>query len=146
MKNKMTKVHCDITTCEYWKKNGVNPGEGLCGCDEIELRDEQCITFGAHTDMSPEYREAFWKRMRSRADGHECKKETTGKRYDMAGFVWFTEQDDRWGTNEIWFTEQKSGLRVQGKDISEEKAEKIKGKINRILPVELLPDATFDDL
>ena len=142
----MTKVHCDLTNCEYWKKNGVTPGEGLCGCNEIEFHDEMCITFGAHTDMSPEYREPFWKRISSREDKHLCKKQAQGKRYEMIGLVWFTDMDDRWGTDEVWFTEQKTGLRVQGKDINDAHVEVIKNTVETVTPVDELPEATFDDL
>ena len=141
----MPKVHCDITTCEYCKKNGVT--DFICKCDEIELIDEQCITFGAHVDMSPEYRETFWKRLSSREDKHQCREECTrGKRYEMIGLVWFTDNDDRWGTDEIWFTERRSGLRCQGKYIKKELADTIKAKISSICPVLDLPEATLEDI
>lgn len=140
----MTKVHCDITTCEYCTKAGVT--DFVCGCDEIELIDEQCLTFGSHVDMSPEYREPFLKRLSSREDKHECKAERKGKRYDLLGFVWFTDMDDRWGTDEIWFTEQKSGLRCKGIDIKEERIEKIKEIVEAATPVKDLPEATLSDL
>jgi hypothetical protein len=141
----MPKVHCDITSCEYCKKDGVT--DFICGCDEIELIDEQCITFGAHVDMSPEYRDSFWKRLRSREDQHECKQESVrGKRYEMIGLVWFTDNDDRWGTDELWFTEQRSGLRCQGKDITEERADTIRERINSVCPVTDLPEAALEDL
>lgn len=141
----MPKVHCDLTTCEYCKKDGVT--DFICGCDEIELVDEQCVTFGAHTDMSREYRETFWKRIKSTKDGHICKKESTqGKRYVMFGLVLFTENDDRWGIDEIWFTEQRSGLRCLGKDLTEENAAMIKSKVDSITPVIDLPEATWNDI
>ena len=141
----MTKVHCNITQCEYCRKVGVT--DFVCGCDEIELIDDNCITFGAHVDMSPEYRTSFWKRMSSREDKHECKRLCeNGKRYVMIGLVWFTDQDDRWGTDDIWFTEKKSGLRCKGMDIREENAEKIWEKINSVLPVSELPEAEMSDL
>ena len=141
----MTKVHCNITQCEYCRKVGVT--DFVCGCDEIELIDDNCITFGTHADMSPEYRTSFWKRMSSREDKHECKRLCeNGKRYVMIGLVWFTDQDDRWGTDDIWFTEKKSGLRCKGMDIREENAEKIWEKINSVLPVSELPEAEMSDL
>lgn len=140
----MTKVHCTDTTCEFWKKHGVGE-DGLCGCDEIELDADVCYTYGAHTDISPEYRETFWKRMSSRVDKHECRRDAMGKRYEMIGLVWFTDQDDRWGTDEIWFTEKYSGLRCQGKDIRD-KAEQIREKVKYVSPVESLPEATINDL
>lgn len=141
----MTKVHCNITRCEYCRKEGVT--DFVCGRDEIELIDDDCITFGAHVDMSPEYQISFWKRMRSGHDGHECKHMCeNGKRYDMIGLVWFTDQDDRWGTDEIWFTEEQSGLRCKGIDIREENAKKIREMSASVLPVSELPEAKKGDL
>ena len=142
----MTKVWCSWGSCEYCKRYGVN-GYGICGSDQIELKDDNCITYGAHTDMSPEYREVFWKRLKSRKDKHECKQRSKkGKRYEMIGLVWFTENDDRWGTDDIWFTEQKSGLRCQGRDINEKRKETILELVNSVCPVEELPEATLDDI
>lgn len=141
----MARVHCDITQCEYCRKAGVT--DFVCVRDEIELIDNNCITFGAHVDMSPEYRISFWKRMSSRQDKHECKQLCeNGKRYVMVGLVWFTDQDDRYGTDEIWFTEEKSGLRCKGMDIREENAEKIRKTIASVSPVSELPEAKMDDL
>ena len=144
----MTKVHCRQKTCEYWRKNGAGDScDGLCSCDEIELDDDiMCFTYGAHTDMSPEYRETFWKRISSREDKHECRQDAMGKRYEMIGLVWFTDQDDRWGTDEIWFTEQRSGLRCRGRDINDGNAELIWEKIKAIPPVDSLPEAKINDL
>ena len=98
----MTRVHCDIAQCEYCRKAGVD--SFVCGRDEIELIDGYCIKFVAHVAMSPEYRISFWKRMISREDKHECKQLCeNGKRYDMIGLVWFTDQDDRWGVSRSEF-------------------------------------------
>lgn len=140
----MTEVHCAETDCEYWKKQGED-GDGLCGCEKIELNaDIMCNMFRAHTDLSPEYRETFWKRLRSLKDKHECKQDARGKRYEIAGLVWFTDQDDRWGTDGIWFTEQQSGLRCLGKDIREHE-KLIREKIAEVSPVGSLPEANIDD-
>lgn len=139
----MPKVHCDITTCNYCRKNGVT--DFICGCDEIEMIDEQCNTFVAYVDMSPKYRETFWKRLASKKDKHECKKKSEkGKRYEMHGYVWFTENDDRWGTDEIWFTEQRSGMCCKGKDI--ERVIQVKEKWESVVPVADLPEAIEEDL
>lgn len=141
----MTRVYCNITRCEYCRKEGATVF--VCGRDEIELMDDNCITFSAHVDMSPEYLISFWKRMSSRQDKHECKKLCeNGKRYDMIGLVWFTDQDDRWGTDEILFTEEKSGLGCKGRHIREKNAEKIREKIASVSPVSELPEAEKDDL
>ena len=141
----MTKVLCDETSCEHCKFEGGT--YFVCGCDQIELESgEVCKTYINHTDISPEYRETFWKRMSSREDKHECKKEARGKRFEICGLIWFTDSDDRFGTDDIWFTEQRSGLRCQGIDITEEHASLMKKKIESICPVVDLPEATLDDL
>lgn len=140
----MTKVHCDLTMCEYCKKDGVT--DFICGCDEIELVDEQCITFGAHVDMCPEYRETFLKRLSSKADKHECWREcNNGKRYEIDGLVFFTDQDDRWGIDDIWFTEKTTGLKISGKYLYQH-IEDIKERITQVTPVETLPEAKEEDL
>ena len=142
----MTKVHCRETTCEYWQKDSSREDDGLCGLDEIEITtDIMCCSYRDHTDMSPEYRETFWKRICSRKDKHECRNEGRGKRYEMIGLIWFTDQDDRWGTDEIWFTEQRTGLRCKGKDIGGN-AELIRERVGTTSPVESLPEATLADL
>ena len=141
----MPKVHCNITECEYCKKVGIT--DFICGCDEIEFVDGECITYGPHIDMSSEYQETFWKRLASRKDGHECKRSAIqGKRYEMIGLVWFTDNDDRWGTDKIWFTEQKSGLACIGGKITEENAVKIRKLVDSVCPVADLPVATEEDL
>ncbi len=141
----MTKVYCDISSCEFWK-TGDSRG-GICDRDEIKLADEQCLSFVEHTYASPEYGESFWKRLRSREDKHECKqKAERGKRYEMIGLVWFTDQDDRWGIEDISFTEEKSGLRCFGRDINDRLAEAIRKKVRSVSPVEELPMAEFNDL
>lgn len=141
----MTKVYCDMSTCEYCKKAGAD--DFVCGRDEIEIFDECCYSYNPHVDMSPEYSETFWKRLNSRDDKHECKLEVTrGKRYELISLVWFTDQDDRWGTDEIWFTEQRSGLRCQGKDINLKNAGLIKDKVNSIPSVDTLPEALPKDI
>lgn len=141
----MTKVRCMLKDCEYWKKTGDGT-EGLCGCEEIEMDgDCTCFTCVLHTEVSPEYRETFWKRMKSLDDGHECRVDVLGKRYEMIGLTWFTEQDDRWGTDEIWFTEQRSGLKCKGKDIAGH-AELIHEKVRAVSPVESLPEESIADL
>lgn len=140
----MPKIHCDLSCCEYAKRYGV--GTFICGCDIVELVDGNCMSFGTHVAMSKEYKTPFWKRMRSVKDGHVCKhKSNAGKQYDIIGLTWFTDQDDRWGTDEIWFTEKKTGIRCIGKDI-ERKADVIKEIVSQTSDVKSLPEAKPFDL
>lgn len=140
----MTKVYCDLDTCEYWKKDDANGG--ICDMDEINLIDGERGSYVAHTWLAPEYQETFWKRLTSKADQHECRTTARGKRYEMIGLVWFTDQDDRWGIEDISFTEKRSGLRCLGKDINDEHAEVIRKKVRAVSPVEALPEAEPNDL
>lgn len=59
----------------------------------------------------------------------------------MFGLVWFADQDDRFGIDNVWFTEQKTGLRCKGADISKEMLDKIRDKIEPMVPVVDLPEA-----
>lgn len=138
----MTKVRCYTSDCEFWTPGDVR--SGFCGRDEIEL-DDTCGDYVNHTDISPEHRKTFWKRVRSRKDKHECKLSCEGKRFEICGLVWFTDQDDRWGIDELSFTEERSGLRCKGRDINEANIEKIKKILSTVSPVEDLPEATQED-
>ena len=140
----MTKVYCDLTTCKYIEKAGEN--DFVCSLNEIELSSEECCEYASYVILSPEYRETFWKRIKSRADGHICRQECNhGKRYERDGNVYFTQQDDRWGIDDIWFTEEKTGLRLKGKDLGQRIGE-INGKILTVKPVMSFPEAQKEDV
>ena len=135
----MPKVYCGWFSCEYCKKEGEE--DFICGCDEIRYSDD-CMTYISHVEVSSEYCKTFWKKIQSRKDKHECKlKCDKGKRYEMLGLVWFTDQDDRWGIDDVWFTEQKTGLWCKGRDITKEILDKVKDKLEVMIPVVNLPEA-----
>ena len=138
----MTKVHCDYSSCEFYKKDGIF---GLCQCEEIELEDCDCNSYRDHTEISPEYRETFWKRIKGRKSGKILKQEGRGKCCEMIGMVWYTEQDDRWGIDEIFFTGARSGLKIKGCDIKEELKPKIRERVLTDPPVQDLEEADLDD-
>ena len=127
-----TKVSCDADTCEYCK-------DGICTSEKIAMADFKCDEFVKHTDISPEYNHVFYKRVRN-IDGRTRKAKSYGKRYKMQGFVWYTDQDDRNGIDDISFTEEKSGLGINGRDITAEKAPIIQKAIDAAAPVLSLPD------
>lgn len=131
----MTKVICDLSSCEYWKDN-------ICQMEEIELIDT-CNTYVCHTDICKDYCHTFWKRVRNNEDGQIYRVEARGKRYELMGFVWYTDEDDRYGTNAISFTEEISGLRAQGGQITEENIEQIKEKMKTEPPLMSLPEGRF---
>ena len=140
----MTKVYCDLTMCEYIKRAGEH--DFVCGRDEIELDGCECCEFASHVILSPEYRETFWKRIKSKVDGHICRQECVhGKRYERDGNVYFTHMDDRWGIDNIWFTEEKTGLRLKGSDLGQ-RIDEINGKVLSVKPVLSFPEAKEEDL
>ena len=139
-----TEVYCDTTTCEYYKNQ-------RCTKDIIELVDDSCLTFGAHTEMSKEYQETFWKALTSRKDGHKCRQEARGKRYEFGGIVFFTDQDDRWGLAGLSFTEQVTGYRVPADVLTGRKAkpeflDRVREIIGKVPPVMSLPEADLEDV
>lgn len=140
-----TTVYCEMETCEYirMQENGIM----ICQRPSIELdQDGTCETYDQHSLISPEYQKVFLKRIVSRADRRECKLPARGKRYEFHGLVWFTDQDDRYGIDELKFTEQRSGLLARGRDIrNPEVIDRIRARIQEIEPVEALPEATQDD-
>ena len=128
----MTTVKCSYSSCEYCVG-------GTCQRDEIEL-DDSCQDWLDHTDVSPEYCHTFWKHCHTADRKKEYKTEARGKRYEILGLVWYTDQDDRNGTDKISFTEEVSGVGIMGKDINEKNLPMIKENIAKVAPVKTLPD------
>ena len=133
----MTKVICDFSACEYWKDN-------VCQLEEIELADS-CESYVLHTDVCKDHCHTFWKRVRNNEDGKAYRVESRGKRYKLLGLVWYTDTDDRHGTDTISFTEEISGLRAQGAQIREENIDKIREMIKIEPPLMSLPEGRFTE-
>ena len=133
----MTKVKCSYSGCEYCTK-------GICQKEEIEL-DDICLDWLSHVEVSKEYNNIFYKHIRDNKTGKEYKKEARGKRYEMLGFVWYTDEDDREGIEEISFTEEVSGMKAQGKSITEENMKKIMEKLTEAKPVKDLPEIDWEE-
>ena len=72
--------------------------------------------------------------------GEIVRVERQGKRYELLGMTFYTDYDDRWGTDEVEFTEQISGMKCLGKDICEKNRERIMETIRKVGPVESLPE------
>ena len=138
----MTRIKCWIRECEY---NSLT--EDLCLKDAIEIDENGCEDMILHTEAAKEYRTPYYKQLRSRKDRHRCRKQGYGKRIERFGLVFYTEDDDRYGEEEIRVTEESSGYYC-GKlaDLNEERIAMIREKLKTILPVADLPDATDDDL
>ena len=87
----------------------------------------------------------------SRKDGHKCRQEARGKRYEFGGIVFFTDQDDRWGLAGLSFTEQVTGYRVPADVLTGRKAkpeflDRVREIIGKVPPVMSLPEADLEDV
>ena len=133
----MTKVVCGYSGCEYCAR-------GICQKEEIEI-DDTCLDWVSHVEISKEYNDIFYKHIRDNKTGEEYKKEARGKRYEMLGLVWYTDEDDREGIEEISFTEEVSGMRTKGRNITEENLPKIKKMLAEVKPVKDLPETREEE-
>lgn len=133
----MTKVVCGYSGCEYCAR-------GICQKEEIEI-DDTCLDWVSHVEISKEYNDIFYKHIRDNKTGEEYKKEARGKRYEMLGLVWYTDEDDREGIEEISFTEEVSGMRTNGRNITEENLPKIMKMLAEVKPVKDLPETREEE-
>lgn len=132
----MTLIKCTTSQCEYCVK-------GICSRDEVTFDAGDCEEYLFHPDVCPDYRNTFWKRIKSRKDNIEKRLESNqGKRYEVNGLVFFTEDDDRNGIDEIWFTEERTGRRLLGKYLKPEFTERIRS-MDTDSPLMELPVADY---
>ena len=136
----MTRVKCSELTCRDCK-------DWICERNEVVLVSMECMDYVAYVDVDPEYQNKYYRQLKSHEDGHLCRQESRGKRYEFFGMVFYTSQDDRRGIEDLVFTEEVSGYRIRGRNImKEEMAQKIREKIAQAVPVATLPDAAMEDL
>ena len=131
------KVKCENEWCAYCSNNLV------CTLEEIELdQDGDCTTYQSYTDVAKEYQNRFYKHIKSKKDGHGCKKECYGKRIERFGLVFFTKDDDRYKPDEVGCTEEVTGYYCGSlSELTEKRCDEIKKRINGITPVKDVPDA-----
>ena len=131
------KVKCREERCNYVSS------DGFCTLEEIELdEDATCESFQNYTEIAPGYNNLFYKQMRSKKDGHTCKRECYGKKIERFGLVFYTSDDDRYEPDDVCCTEEITGYYC-GKlsELTEKRCEEIKERINGIPPVKNQPDA-----
>lgn len=133
----MTKVVCGYSGCEYCAR-------GICQKEEIEIAGT-CLDWVSHVEISKEYNNIFYKHIGDNKTGEEYKKEARGKRYEMIGLVWYTDEDDREGIEEISFTEEVSGMRTKGRNITEENLPKIMKVLAETKPVKDLQETREEE-
>lgn len=131
------KVNCQNEWCAYCSKDLV------CTLEEIDLdQDGNCVSYQCYTDVSKEYQNRFYKHMKSKKDGHGCKKECYGKKIELFGLVFFTTDDDRYSPDEVGLTEEITGYYCGLlSELTEKRCDEIKERMNGITPVKDEPDA-----
>lgn len=131
------KVKCREERCFYCSS------EGLCTLEEIELDEDcTCETYRNYTDIAPGYNNQFYKHMRSKKDGHGCRKECYGKKIERFGLVFYTTDDDRYQPDNVGCTEEITGYYCgMLSELTEKRCEEIKERMNGITPVKDEPDA-----
>lgn len=131
------EVKCYMRRC-------ANCKDDKCSLNEIEIDENGCEMYISYTEVSDDYREVFYKHYKSRADGHACKKECHGKRIERCGLSFYTEDDDRFGPENVGLTEEISGYYVGTLDkMTENRCEEIKNKLKDIEPVKNSPDGEW---
>ena len=129
-------VKCRERRCFYCTNKGG------CTADEIVIDEDGCCeSYDSYTRLAEDYQNKFYKHMKSINDGHLCKKECFGKRIERFGFVFYTEDDDRYEPDNVGLTEEISGYYVGHlSELTEERCEEIKKRIAKMTPVKDEPD------
>ena len=133
------EVKCYLRRCAFCK-------DDLCTLGEIEIDENGCETFISYVESAPEYREVFYKHLKSNKDGHLCKRECHGKKIERFGLTFYTNDDDRFEPERVGLTEEITGYYCGTLDkLTEERCNKIREKIKTIEPVKNVPDAVLED-
>lgn len=133
------KIKCYLKGCENHCLY-----DDSCTADEIEIDENGCETYIGHTEVAKEYQEPFFKQMKSIKDGHECKQLCHGKRLTRFGLTFFTQDDDRYGDEDVHVTEEVTGYYCgELSKLTEERCNEIKEKMKDIIPVKERPDGNW---
>ena len=137
------KIKCESEWCAYCSKDLA------CTLEEVEIdQDSMCVSYRGYTEVAEEYQNRFYKHMKSKKDGHGCKKECYGKKIECFGLVFFTTDDDRYNPDEVGLTEEITGYYCGLlSQLTEERCDEIKKRMVSIKPVKDEPDADpWEDL
>lgn len=132
----MVWAKCDSGRCIYNR-------DGLCHLHQIELEDGICTKYKGYSDDNPLYQNVFFKRCRTLEGGKtlDYRVASKGMRYEWNDLVLYTESDIRNGINHATFTEEITGLLVNGYDMehTDRYYEYCKKKLRDIPPVMTFP-------
>lgn len=130
------KVKCEEKRCFH------RSSEGLCTLEEIGIdSDGMCECFDDYTMTAQNYQNRFYKHMKSKNDGHFCKKECFGEKIERFWLVFYTTDDDRYEPGNVGCTEEISGYYCGHLDeLTEERCEEIKKRVANIIPVKDEPE------
>lgn len=129
----MTIIKCTNTGCYFRDSNGY------CTSNFVEVEDSFCITETDYTHAAPEYQNEYWIRLQK--DGVDCRSKQKGYKYVYKDLVLYTRDDIRNGMKEVYFDEEKTGMRLSTLEKIEENYDKILQKINAEPNVMTFPEA-----
>ena len=132
----MTNILCWRDDCKHLTDGSV------CGCDCISIdEDGECENFADYHEEA-EWREVFWKRMLDRERNQECRVKALGKKHEICGRTFFTENIGVFAS----VTDAETGLIVGDLDrLDENLVENVKQKAGEWSPITDLPVATYDN-
>ena len=132
----MTKIIC-TGACVY----SIN---GVCAREEIEMSVEGCESWKEYPQKNdPEYQNEYWistnvcDPMTKERKVYRVKR--NGKKVEFGGLTFYTEEDIRYGYINVAFTEERTGVAVNGNYLNEEGIEKIKESSAKYPDVMSLP-------
>ncbi|CDX01266.1 Hypothetical protein DPCES_1379 [Desulfitobacterium hafniense] len=135
-----------MTTVNCYQPECVNNKNDICTLDSIHIAfDEFCLGNGFYLCAdyknvfhAPEYQERYFIRVKDTKTRREEKARRNGKRLELFGMVFYTENDTRYD-KDWWLTEEKTGLGVSKKYVLEN-PDKVRKVIEEVTPVSELPD------
>jgi len=135
----MTTVNCYQSEC-------VNNKNDKCTLDTIHIafdidhNYEEFFPCGTYENilMAPEYKEPYFMRVQNPKTKRVEKREMKGKKVELLGMAFYTNNDTRYEEN-WWLTEEKTGFGAHKENILRE-PEVARRAITESTPVRELPD------
>ena len=129
----MTIIKCSNTGCYFRDSNGY------CTSNFREIDDSFCVTETDYTHAAPEYQNEYWIRLQK--DDKNYRRKQKGYKYVYRDLVLYTQDDIRYGLDEVFFDEEKTGMRLSTLKMIEEKYDEILQKVKTEPNVMTFPDA-----
>ena len=134
------EVECYYSNCISWRK-----ANGCADNSLLIIGDEGCENFVSYKARE-DYQTEYWIACLDKETDTKCRRKLKGKRVEIEGFVFFTEDNIEEGYYECEFTEEKTGVAVPGMlaftptgQLLDEVKEKIIERIANEKPVMELP-------